>query len=67
MLGLRLPPLSQETQGECVDGRRGGSSMVRRPHGRPPPSGYVAAADNNGWSLHGARWLQPVAAGTQDQ
>ncbi len=28
-----------------------------------PGHGYVANADNKGWSLYGAPWLQPVATG----
>jgi hypothetical protein len=40
------------------------SPTVRRPlHTRGRLSCVVASADNTGWSLYGAPWLQPVAIG----
>jgi hypothetical protein len=40
-------------------------ALTRRPHRTCTPS--VAKADNPGWSLYGAPWLQPVAKGRKSR
>jgi membrane protein DedA with SNARE-associated domain len=36
-------------------------ALVERPRRPRPTNGYVAKADNRGWSPYGAPWMQPVA------